>query len=146
MKRLLLCVALVIALPGLWHAGVASATSHPGQQASAPQTPPPATAAAPGYVGSDTCITCHAEIGKNFANNPHSKLALKHSGKGITCESCHGPGQAHVEGGGDITKIFLPSKASPGRRTHLCGLPRRSPSEFRSLSARQGGPELHQLP
>jgi DmsE family decaheme c-type cytochrome len=118
MKRLLLCVALGIALPGLWNAGVARAASQPGQQASAPQTPPSATAT--GYVGSDTCITCHSEIGKNFANNPHSKLALEHSGKGITCESCHGPGQAHVEGGGDITKIFLPSKASAKETNATC--------------------------
>ena len=120
MKRLFLCVALVIALPGLWNAGVAKAASKPGQQASAPQTPPSATAGASGYVGSDTCITCHAEVGKSFANNPHSKLALTHSGKGITCESCHGPGQAHVEGGGDITKIFLPSKASAKETDATC--------------------------
>ena len=29
-----------------------------------------------------------------------------HGGNGVTCENCHGPGQAHVESGGDATKIF----------------------------------------
>jgi DmsE family decaheme c-type cytochrome len=36
-----------------------------------------------------------------------------HGRAGFTCESCHGPGQAHVEAGGDKTKILQLSKASP---------------------------------
>jgi DmsE family decaheme c-type cytochrome len=39
-------------------------------------------------------------------------MALMHGGKGVTCENCHGPGQAHIEAGGDVTKIFQFSKAS----------------------------------
>ena len=31
---------------------------------------------------------------------------------GVTCEACHGPGKAHVDGGGDMTKIFNPAKAT----------------------------------
>jgi len=37
---------------------------------------------------------------------------LEHGGTGATCESCHGAGKAHVESGGDVTKIFVPSKAT----------------------------------
>lgn len=65
------------------------------------------------YVGSETCTTCHADEAKKFDSNPHSKLALEHGGKGNTCESCHGPGRAHVESGGDATKIFQFAKATP---------------------------------
>jgi DmsE family decaheme c-type cytochrome len=58
------------------------------------------------YVGSETCATCHTAEAKTFDSNPHAKLALEHGGKGVTCESCHGPGKAHVESGGDKTKIL----------------------------------------
>jgi DmsE family decaheme c-type cytochrome len=71
--------------------------------------PPPAASSVPtkpGVVGSDTCAICHSDIAKKFGTNPHSQLALMHGGKGVTCESCHGPGQAHVDSGGDKTKIF----------------------------------------
>jgi DmsE family decaheme c-type cytochrome len=64
------------------------------------------------FVGSETCTTCHAEESKKFDSNPHAKLVLEHGGKGITCESCHGPGKAHVESGGDKTKIFDPATAT----------------------------------
>lgn len=68
--------------------------------------------AASEFVGSETCATCHEEVSKGFASNPHSKLALQHAKNGATCESCHGAGKAHVDGGGDVTKIFNPSKAA----------------------------------
>ncbi len=63
------------------------------------------------YVGQETCATCHDEVAKGFSSNPHSKLAEMHGKTGITCEGCHGPGKAHVDGGGDVAKIFNPAKA-----------------------------------
>ncbi len=66
----------------------------------------------PGFVGAETCATCHEEVAKGFANNPHTKMALMHGGSGVTCENCHGAGSEHVAGGGDVTKIFDPAKAS----------------------------------
>ena len=85
----------------------------------------PATAqtkdtAAADYVGTETCATCHEEVVKGFANNPHTKLALEHGKSGVTCENCHGAGKGHVEGGGDITKIFDPAKATPKEVNATC--------------------------
>ena len=60
------------------------------------------------YVGTDTCKTCHEDLAKQFEQTPHYATTLdrkatpEHQG----CEACHGPGKAHVEGGGDITKII----------------------------------------
>jgi len=58
-----------------------------------------------GYVGQESCARCHEDVVKNFGTNLHSRLTLEHAGKGATCESCHGPGKAHVDSGGDVTKI-----------------------------------------
>jgi DmsE family decaheme c-type cytochrome len=83
--------------------------------AAAPKDKPasePAKATPADFVGSETCATCHEEVAKGFANNPHTKMALQHGSNGVTCENCHGAGKAHVEGGGDITKIFNPAKAT----------------------------------
>jgi DmsE family decaheme c-type cytochrome len=72
-----------------------------------------APAASSDYVGTETCATCHEAVVKGFANNPHNNIALMHGKAGVTCEGCHGPGKAHVEGGGDVSKIFVPTKATP---------------------------------
>jgi len=56
------------------------------------------------YVGSDTCKACHEDVyRKEFAATPHFKTTLQ---DGHGCESCHGPGSAHVAGGGDVSKII----------------------------------------
>jgi DmsE family decaheme c-type cytochrome len=90
------------------------------------QTPAPAnkivdSQAAGNYVGSDTCKTCHEDIyTKGFERTPHSKTMLQ---GGHGCESCHGPGSAHVEGGGDVSKIIsfkTISRSEANRRCLSC--------------------------
>lgn len=115
MKRFLLCIALIALLPGF--TGLGYAANGNKQAAVATKTPAQAPA---DFVGSDVCATCHAEVAKKFGNNPHSKLALAHGGQGATCESCHGAGKAHVESGGDVTKIAQLSKASPKQVDETC--------------------------
>ena len=95
-------------------AGILCATAFGAPASGAKQAGAPAKdAAASDFVGSDTCATCHAEVAKGFASNPHTKIAEMHGKSGITCEGCHGAGRAHVEAGGDKAKIFNPANASP---------------------------------
>jgi len=70
-------------------------------------------------VGAAACATCHKEVVKDFADNPHSRPALTHGSNGVTCESCHGPGKAHVEGG-DATTIFDPATATAKQMDEKC--------------------------
>jgi DmsE family decaheme c-type cytochrome len=63
---------------------------------------------------------CHASEVKGLGSNPHAKLALEHNGKGVTCESCHGPGKAHVESNGDKSKIFSFTQATSKAADDRC--------------------------
>lgn len=91
--------------------GVAAA---PADRAPGHSTPT-ASAAAPasggqaaGYVGDDTCLTCH-EGQKAIEKTLHGKAQNPRTPAGShnTCETCHGPGQKHVDSGkkADI-KVF----------------------------------------
>lgn len=59
------------------------------------------------YVGSETCKGCHESQFNAVAGTTHGKLGERAAWKDkvVGCESCHGPGKEHVEGGGDVTKI-----------------------------------------
>lgn len=97
-------------------AQVAQAPDPRGPQAPAPQA---AQTPASGYVGSDTCMLCHdqSESLKGTAHaqvlNPRSPAATR------GCESCHGPGQAHVDDDakGNIRKF---AQLSPAESSQAC--------------------------
>ena len=82
-------------------------------------------AAQSGYVGSDTCTTCHEDEGRRFVRTAMGK-AFAHprtSGEEWGCESCHGPGKAHADSGGKdrIPVTFgKDSKNSIEERNHAC--------------------------
>jgi predicted CXXCH cytochrome family protein len=117
MRRLLLIFVPLAMLSWLWWSGTIAAA----QQVQAPAAVRQAPVVPPGeFAGSETCALCHADLAKKFSSNPHSELALMHGGKGVTCESCHGPGQAHVASGGDPTKILQLSKMSAKQIDMTC--------------------------
>lgn len=61
-----------------------------------------------GYIGSESCKDCHEDQFKSFSETKHSKLANIESWKDKVqgCESCHGPGKAHLEDATDKSKII----------------------------------------
>jgi DmsE family decaheme c-type cytochrome len=96
-----------------------SASPHaPSSQApSSPQAPasPPA-----GYAGADTCVVCHEAEGHSIKSSPHGNVTnVKSPMGGLGCESCHGPGQAHVddENKGHIVKF---GELKPGEISQTC--------------------------
>jgi DmsE family decaheme c-type cytochrome len=119
-SNLLLLFCLCVLMPGKADAApagplaIAPAPSHPG----AGQTPAPA---ASGYVGADTCVTCHDSEAKSLSHTEHARAANPRTPMANQgCESCHGPGKAHVDGDGDITKIRVFPKMASREVTRVC--------------------------
>jgi len=83
------------------------------------KAPAAAPDASSDYVGAEVCKTCHEDMPskgfyKTYEDSPHyvTMLDTKKGPEWHGCEACHGPGKAHVEGGGDKTKIFTFKDAS----------------------------------
>ena len=119
---------LMSALVVLWIAAlsaVAVTASGPGGAPPAKRmTAAPARSAQPpaqagDYVGQDTCLTCHED--RNYKGTAHALVSNPRSPVATHgCESCHGPGKAHVDGGGDTSKIVNLKKISPQRASEAC--------------------------
>jgi DmsE family decaheme c-type cytochrome len=118
---------------------VAAAESPPSMEVTEKAKAP----AAPGYAEPGACATCHEEEAASLKNTTHGKTGVATWDGATGCETCHGPGAAHVAAGGTKETIRLPS-ALPvselnaicltcherGDRSHWVG----SPHEGRNLS------------
>jgi DmsE family decaheme c-type cytochrome len=102
----LLATALV--LVWMMAIGIAAAGTQPAaDQSSGPPAASATPAAAPsaqvpGFVGDETCTTCHETEGKGLRSTLHGKAQngrTPAARAGQACETCHGPGQKHVDSG-----------------------------------------------
>ncbi len=98
-SRLLIPCALATCMMGILALLPSPARSgNPRQQAAPAQA---------GSINNEDCAVCHEDVVKAFDRNPHAvleknkRLDMKNS-----CESCHGPGEAHASNDGDKTKII----------------------------------------
>ncbi len=92
-----------------------------GQQPEQKNLAPAPPAGSPQYVGSETCKGCHEDVYKGVERTPHVRtFAAGRTPEHQGCEGCHGPGAAHVEGGGDKSKIFGFAAAKSETITRRC--------------------------
>jgi len=81
-----------------------------------------AQAEGPGkYVGQETCLECHdtvAEVAFEFTAHGMSDISGWDGAAG--CESCHGPGEAHSDSGGEIELILSVTRLEPEAVSKMC--------------------------
>ncbi len=71
------------------------------------------------YVGQDTCVTCHDD--KDYKGSSHALVSNPRTpAAGRGCESCHGPGKAHAEAGGDTSKIVRLGQLKAQEASEYC--------------------------
>lgn len=103
--RLLLLLVVV-----LFSGATVVAQEPPAPPPATQETPaePPATQEATAEQPTMSCGDCHDQA-KDFLHNPHARGNVEN---GVVsngaCETCHGDGTAHMEGGGDKTQITVP--------------------------------------
>src|SRR4030095_8082240 len=73
-------------------AGISAAAGIPAADAQAAPSAPAR------HAGNDTCLVCHDDKGATLKGTPHADLKNPRTPAAKQgCESCHGPGQAHVD-------------------------------------------------
>lgn len=75
-----------------------------------------------GYIGGAVCRKCHPDVWATFYKNPHYKSIASgdEPPERTGCESCHGPGQAHVEAMGGKATIRAFSVMEPKQALEAC--------------------------
>ncbi|MEK6645548.1 MAG: DmsE family decaheme c-type cytochrome [Candidatus Firestonebacteria bacterium] len=79
-----------------------------------------------GHIGSEKCMTCHDDHGKEFQKSFHAKTFVKEKqlNQAEHCETCHGAGSLHAEAAGDKNAAgyatILGPKTNPKELANSC--------------------------
>lgn len=105
-----------------WSIPLATFTVHGVTEESATDSYGSISANPDDYVGSESCQACHEDQFKEFAGSKHAKLKDVPSWKNKTqgCESCHGPGKAHVEDATVPNKIISFKNLNAKQTSETC--------------------------
>ena len=105
-KALLICGFVVVTVVWLSYKNSSQSAPYSGAELSLYQSGD--------YVGSEACKDCHEDQFKAFSHTSHAKLVKIGSWKEkVTgCESCHGPGKAHIAEGDPAKIISFKNKSS----------------------------------
>jgi DmsE family decaheme c-type cytochrome len=75
------------------------------------------------YSGTESCRACHKEEVAAYDRGPHWRTEESNKHKGPQwqgCEACHGPGKAHVDSDGDVSKIIRLKNLSAKQASERC--------------------------
>jgi DmsE family decaheme c-type cytochrome len=112
---LLLAAGAVFLLALAINAAPPTLAAAPPEAGQTPQSPPAQ------FVGSDTCLACHAEMDKGLIGTAHGNAAHPRSPAAAQgCESCHGPGERHVEDPTVETSIHKFTRMAPRDVSETC--------------------------
>jgi DmsE family decaheme c-type cytochrome len=102
-------------------AGSVDVPKAPPATAGAVAASPAPAQSADQFVGEETCLTCHEDRKQGYHGSPHARARDPRSPAAAAgCESCHGPGKAHVEADGDKTKIKRIGSLKPNEVNETC--------------------------
>jgi DmsE family decaheme c-type cytochrome len=110
-------IAVLVAIASISISGLARTA--PARSDAQAVKPDPALQEQGDYGGQDTCLICHSD--RDYKGTLHARAADERTPAAARgCESCHGPGKAHVEGGGDASKIVNPNALRPQEANETC--------------------------
>ena len=72
-----------------------------------------------GYVGMETCAACHEATVTEFKESIHGKRGFAERSS-HECETCHGPGKAHVDAEGGKGTIINPDNETKQEQSKTC--------------------------
>jgi DmsE family decaheme c-type cytochrome len=71
------------------------------------------------YAGQEQCVACHEETVVKFRESIHGQKGFEKRSN-HSCETCHGPGKAHVDAGGGKGTMTTVKSLSKDKQSEMC--------------------------